>query len=96
MDTDLKELLDTIAKVKTADESTLKIKWGVLIGILVVVCGSLFTGFITNNVRITRLEDQIKHFTEKNVEFAKCQTEFQEALNVLKEDYIRRQAKEGK
>jgi len=59
MDEDMKSLAGILTnKLKPQSESSLTIKWAVVLGIFVLVCGSLFTGFVVNRGDISILKIQ--------------------------------------
>lgn len=64
MEQDLNNLAEILTKKK--EESSLTIKWAAVISILVVVCGALFGGYVSNANRLTRLEAQYD-FTVRSV-----------------------------
>lgn len=64
MEEELKELAEMLTQKK--EESSLTIKWAVVISILVVICGALFGGYVSNANRLTRLEAQYD-FTVRSV-----------------------------
>lgn len=64
MEEELKELAEMLTQKK--EESLLTIKWAAVISILVVICGALFGGYVSNANRLTRLEAQYD-FTVRSV-----------------------------
>jgi hypothetical protein len=64
MDHNLEELAEMLSKKK--EESSLTIKWAAVITIIVLVCGGLFGGYVSNSNRLTRLEAQYD-FTVRSV-----------------------------
>lgn len=64
MEEELKELAEMLTQKK--EESSLTIKWAAVISILVVICGALFGGYVSNANRLTRLEAQYD-FTVRSV-----------------------------
>jgi hypothetical protein len=75
-------------------EDTLTVKWAVWIGILVILFGSLFAGWQSNNSRITRLETNLEYTVRGIDELKTSQGKIAAVLDEIRFDQRRRQAKE--
>ena len=56
MDEDLRELAMILARNSAPKESALTIRWAVVIGLISVVCGFLFVGYVSNASRVSKME----------------------------------------
>lgn len=95
MDDDIKELASVLSQTRS-QESSLTVKWAAVIGVMVMVCGFLFVGFIANANRLTKLEAQYE-FTVKSIsELQSSQARAEVLLGEIRYDQRRLQLKEGK
>lgn len=88
-----RELADILRNSRT-NESSLTIKWAVVLTVVVAVCGFLFIGYMTNANRITKLETQYTYAIESITQVKSSQARVEELLAEIRYDQKRREAKE--
>jgi hypothetical protein len=87
---DIKELAD-ILKRSHGDESSLTIKWAVVISIVVLICGFLLVGYITNSSNISKLQSKSEYIDEKMSTVIQRQESLITTVQLIREDQIRMQ-----
>ena len=93
MDEDVKALAEILTnKLRPQSESSLTIKWAAVIGIFVLVFGSLFTGFVVNRSDISVLKTQQQHTMAAVSEIKLAQEKTLTYVTAIREDQIRRSA----
>jgi type II secretory pathway pseudopilin PulG len=75
-------------------ESSLTIKWAVIIGIIAVILGGLFGGYSSNANRLTRLEAQYTFMVNAVSDLKQSQARVETVVTEIRYDQQRRQAKE--
>jgi hypothetical protein len=85
---DIKELAD-ILKRSHGDESSLTIKWAVVISIVVLICGFLLVGYITNAGNISKLQSKSEYIDEKISKVIQQQESLIATTQLIREDQIR-------
>lgn len=81
MEQEIGELIEMISKKR--DESSLTIKWAAVIGILALVCGGLFGGFVSNSQRITRLEERYDFIVDSTKKMEQSQSRIESMINEM-------------
>lgn len=76
------------------NESSLTIKWAVIIGIIAVILGGLFGGYSSNANRLTRLEAQYTFMVNAVSDLKQSQARVETVVTEIRYDQQRRQAKE--
>lgn len=89
----LEELKATIREGHSAD-SKLTITWAAVITILVILFSALFAGYVTNNIRISKLEVDFKYTIETIATLKQDQKQALELLTEIRFDQRRREKKE--
>lgn len=74
-------------------ESSLTIKWAVIIGIIAVILGGLFGGYSSNANRLTRLEAQYTFMVNAVSDLKQSQARVETVVTEIRYDQQRRQAK---
>lgn len=92
MDKDFQELVEAISKKK--EESSLTIKWAAVISIIVIVCGALFGGYVSNANRLTRLEAQYDFTVRSVTDLKESQARIEMMVQEIRLDQQRRANKE--
>ena len=92
MDNNLEELAEAISRKK--EESSLTIKWAAVISILVVVCGALFGGYVSNANRLTRLEAQYDFTVRSVTDLKESQARVETLVQEIRLEQQRRASKE--
>jgi hypothetical protein len=92
VDNNLKELAEAISRKK--EESSLTIKWAAVISILVVVCGALFGGYVSNANRLTRLEAQYDFTVRSVTDLKESQARVETLVQEIRLEQQRRASKE--
>lgn len=75
-------------------ESSLTIKWAVIIGIIAVILGGLFGGYSSNANRLTRLEAQYTFMVNAVSDLKQSQARVETVVTEIRYDQQRRQTKE--
>ena len=88
MEKDIEDLAEAISKKK--EESSLTIKWAAVISILVVVCGALFGGYVSNANRLTRLEAQYDFTVRSVTDLKESQARIEVLVTEIRLDQQRR------
>ena len=76
MDDKLLELA-TVLKNTHSEESSLTVRWAVVLSVVIAVLAFLFGGFITNAMRLTKIETTVLAEKERQTE----------AINSMRADY---------
>ena len=92
MDQNLEELAEAISRKK--EESSLTIKWAAVISILVIVCGALFGGYVSNANRLTRLEAQYDFTVRSVTDLKESQARVETLVQEIRLEQQRRASKE--
>lgn len=92
MDNNLEELAEAISRKK--EESSLTIKWAAVISILVIVCGALFGGYVSNANRLTRLEAQYDFTVRSVTDLKESQARVETLVQEIRLEQQRRAGKE--
>lgn len=97
MDDKLMELANVL-KNTHADESSLTVRWAVVLSVVVAVLAFLFGGFITNAMKITKIETIVAAEKERQAEVINAirsdYTSMHRLVQEIRDDQIRRQNKE--
>lgn len=88
MEEELKELAEMLSQKK--EESSLTIKWAAVISILVVICGALFGGYVSNANRLTRLEAQYDFTVRSVTDLKESQARIEVMVTEIRLDQQRR------
>jgi hypothetical protein len=86
IDPDMKELAETLKGLKP-DNSSLSIGWATVFGILLLIFGFLFGGFVSNRMDITRLQ-------EKSQSIISWQEKMEPIITAIRDDQKRREKEE--
>lgn len=81
MDQEMEQLAEMLSKKR--DESSLTIKWAAVIGVLALICGGLFGGFVSNSQRITRLEERYDFVVESTKKVEQSQSRIESMINEM-------------
>jgi len=75
-------------------ESSLTIRWAVIIGIVTVIFGGLFGGYTSNANRLTRLEAQYAFMVNAVSDLKASQARVETVVTEIRLEQQRRQVKE--
>ena len=92
MDKNFEELATMLSQKK--EESSLTIKWAAVISIIVIVCGALFGGYVSNANRLTRLEAQYDFTVRSVTDLKESQARIEIMVQEIRLDQQRRANKE--
>ena len=92
MEKEFQELATMLSQKK--EESSLTIKWAAVISILVIVCGALFGGYVSNANRLTRLEAQYDFTVRSVTDLKESQARVETLVQEIRLDQQRRASKE--
>lgn len=71
-------------------ESSLTIKWAVIIGIIAVILGGLFGGYSSNANRLTRLEAQYTFMVNAVSDLKQSQARVETVVTEIRYDQMKR------
>lgn len=98
MDADINELVELISeRLKPGTESSLTVKWVVVIGLVVAIVSFLTLGYINNAINISKIQAKQEAWDKVQDTQGRCIAAMTTKLNEIREAQIVHEAKtEGK